>query len=233
MKIDNNSLKDLYQQYVVLKTRSSRDTCPSSKAIVDSFKPSTSIRKKKKIVDHITGCALCKEEFFLFLELQASNSISINHLSGPILTGTSTDKANAKLSPRRLLWRYAYYLFSILLLLSSIFLLMQQKEHVDNQRSIKSVIVLVYPNSSHTYQSPLLFRWRRLPSYQHYILDLFDENLLPIWTSKKIHDVQVQLPSEILYKLNLNESYYWMITGFADSIKKGESRLARFILVRK
>jgi hypothetical protein len=233
MKIDNNILEEFYQKYIALQANRDGKTCPPSRAIADSFDPSTSIRKKKKIVDHITRCVLCKEEYLLYLRLQESDPLSNDHSIGPILKGIKSDNSGAIISHRRLLWRYAYFLFGIGLLVSSVFLMMQEKVRFDNQRSMESLILLVYPKNTHIYQSPLIFRWQRQPSSQHYILELFDETLLPIWTSGKINDVRVQLPPEILYKLNIDKSYYWMITGFYDSIKKGESKLASFVIVRK
>jgi hypothetical protein len=91
----------------------------------------------------------------------------------------------------------------------------------------------LYPTSSHKSPEKLTFRWQEFLSSKYYILELFDETLLPIWASPPIYDIQVQLPSEIYPKIKAGSSYFWMITAYSGEAKTGESRLARFAVLEE
>jgi hypothetical protein len=233
MKIDNDFLRKLFQGYVSSRRPKDRKNCPSSSTLASSFEPSASLREKKRIIDHISECSLCKEELMLLFEFQGYNFLSgqeVDEALSPILrTDSDRSKSHEILSLRR----YAYVLFGIGFIISAIFLIVQQKQFSAIQRNRDTGIVLLYPTSAHILPGTLIFRWQKQPLTQYYILELFDEALLPIWTSDEIEDTQLLLPDDVSSKLQIGKSYFWMVTSFSDMSKKEESKLARFLILNK
>src|SRR4030065_2845828 len=107
MKIEYDDLKKLYQGFISSKIPGNRNKCPSPMALFNSFKSSTSLRNKKKIIAHITDCSFCRKEFELFLELQRYQPSSITIIHEISSTATSTDKLEAVTIGRPFIWRYA------------------------------------------------------------------------------------------------------------------------------
>ena len=80
------------------------------------------------------------------------------------------------------------------------------------------------------YQKSLLkFRWVEIKDSDYYIVELYDETLLPIWRSEKIFNNEIDLPKQILDRLVKNKKYFWMLTAYFPDGKKIESRLEYFI----
>ncbi len=218
MKID--SLRELFQGHADSRRTPCRRNCPSFAAIAGSFEPAASQRDKKRIIDHISGCSDCQEEFMLLLELQKKE--------GDRHPGIVKDRVFA----HPLLWRYACTLIGLGLALTSFFMLIQKEKLSDVQRTSERGILMISPKIDHFVSSPLVFRWLGDKKAEYYILELFDEALLPVWTSDTIRDIQMHLPSEVNSKLRPGKSYFWMITAYSQDSKINESKLARFTIVR-
>jgi hypothetical protein len=92
--------------------------------------------------------------------------------------------------------------------------------------------MLLSPKSGQTISSSILFRWRRTSDAEYYVVELFDEQLLPVWSSDVLRNPEVFLPQEVSARLLPDRSYYWMVTGFVQESKTGESPLVRFRIVR-
>ena len=131
------------------------------------------------------------------------------------------------------MWRYAYFLFGLVLILSAYYLNVQQNSLIYAKRTSEQRILLITPARVHTFPKPLIFRWQEESVSQYYILELLDNSLLPVWTSQKILDVQTQLPDEILSRLQSGNYYFWMITAFSSTQKISESELKRFLVLNK
>ena len=131
------------------------------------------------------------------------------------------------------MWRYAYFLFGLVLIISAYYLIIQKKDLTEVKRASEHIILLTAPTRVHAFPSPLIFRWQEESVSQYYILELLDNSLLPVWTSQKILDVQTQLPDEILSRLQSGNYYFWMITAFSSTQKISESELKRFLVLNK
>jgi len=233
MKIELDDLKKLYQRYISSKIPDNRNKCPSLIALFDSFESSTSLRNKKDIIDHLTECTFCREEFELLLELQRYQPSSITVMNETTSTDLNINRREAAYIGRGVIWRYACFLFGLVLFLSAYFLIVQRNSFIEVTRASEQRILLFTPTLVHTFPKPLVFRWQEQPASQYYILELFDNSLLSVWTSQKIFDVQTQLPDEILSRLHSGNYYFWMITAFSSTQKISESELLRFLVLNK
>jgi hypothetical protein len=233
MKIANDDLKKLYQRYVTSKIPDNRNKCPSPMALSISFESLTSIRNKKEIIDHITECSFCREEFEILLDLQKCQASFSTSISGNSSTDSTKYILGAANSAKRIIWRYAYFLIGLVLILTAYYLIIQRNSFSEAMRTSEQRILLFAPAQVHTFPKPLIFRWEAQPSSQYYILELFDNSLLPIWTSQKLVDIQTQLPVEVLSSLQSGNYYFWMITAFSSTQKISESELLRFLVLNK
>ncbi len=230
MKIDLESLREFYQGYAESRRPQSRKRCPSPLAIAKSLEPSASIRKKKRIVDHLSECAFCRDEFMLLFQLQrlepGSPKIK-DRISGynhrPLSQGIGG-------SGYRPFWRYACVVLGLSLAVSSFVLLVHQKQLSEVQRTRETGLLLSSPTSGQVLSAPFVFRWQRDPSSEYYVVELFDEALLPVWTSDKTHEIQMQIPPGIYARLRPGKPYFWMVTAFSRDGETKESELARFAI---
>lgn len=233
MKIQDDALKKLYQGYIASKIPHNRKNCPSPMDLFSSFKCSTSKRIKREIIAHITECSFCKEEFELLLELQRYQISSIyitSEIPAKILLSDNSHISSFKRSP---FWRYAYILLGLVLITSSFFLILQNKQMSEVLRTREARILLFSPTRTYPLHNPLIFRWQKQSAAQYYMLELFDDTLLPIWTSQEIFDVHIQLPNEVITQLQIGKSYYWMITAYSGTEIIVESDLMSFLVLDK
>jgi hypothetical protein len=248
MNIKDKDLQRLYKAYVMDKIPSSRKNCPSLKRIIDIFSPNSSQKQKTKIIEHITHCAYCAQEFDFNLQIfrrELSLTNQIDHLLAIEKEIISVNKeSNQAYSPTkkkqrlffpRFSWKFAASLITVALIIFSLSILsiknslhfFAKKE--DRGKSIY-LIHLIEPVDKTFSKSSLGFRWSEFKDAKYYTLELFDETLLRIWESPKIYNNQCTLPYEIAKKLTAKKSYFWMVTGFSQEGKQVESNLEEFSL---
>jgi hypothetical protein len=229
MKSDNKDLREVFRAYIDPLEVDDRRSCPSLEALADSFEPGASTRKKKRIIDHMSECPACREEFRLYFNLQKIPIDTFPSAADSQAAGT----AKARRPPGLPLWRFAAIVMGACLILSAIVLLIRNTEISEVERTGATGIALVYPTSSHIGSEELVFRWEAFDPSQYYIIELFDESLLPVWVSPPIKDVQARPPSEKVRDLRIGTVYFWMVTAYSGAAKTGESRLARFEVTAK
>lgn len=245
MKINNDRLKRLYTEYIKTKMPTSRENCPPVRDLTDFFNPSFLAKKKESIIEHITHCSLCHEEFEIILKIRRDdvsfikehNNLSrvINHSS---VTSTIIDRLFSrfkKIQIPRFYWKYAFsLLFVSMFIFSSLLIFRPDWAHFpwkkEGRRGDSNIIQLIAPVNTSAVKSSLVFQWNEVKESDFYILELFDASFLPIWKSPKILDNSVFLPNEIIDKLKKNRSYYWMLTCYLPNGAIIESDFKEFIL---
>ncbi len=223
MTIDKSDLKDVYRSYLGAHQQNKRHNCPSSKDIAASFESSAPIRLKKKIVDHLSECALCYEEFLLLLKHQEV------HWEDPQLSRQrNVLRKGPWYGPS---WQGIAVIVSLTFILTTFFLI----KHTDNPptRQVEMTgVSLITPEKDSILSMPFLFKWQSKGDNDYFILNLYEETLKPIWTSMDIKKNFVSLPTEVVTKLVPGRFYYWMITSYFRGEVSGESKLGRFLAGR-
>ena len=232
MKIDNRTLVDLYREYVELNAASQSDDCPSAESLANSFLPSTSPREKKRIADHISHCRSCKDAFMVLIQLQQCATHTAFNQDNGERKGHSK-KQLPKLINISPLVRVSSVLVGLVIIATSALLIIQNNDFLNIFRSGDAFISLSYPVATHPKNEKLIFHWERQLETGYCVVELFDEALLPIWTSQKTDTRQAQLPDDVYSSLQIGKSYYWMVTGFSKDQMVDESPLARFILINR
>ncbi len=243
MKINLNDLKLAYISSFLNKIPISRKDCPSLKKLKTSFSPETSEKQKTNIIDHVTNCYFCAQEFqLIFYILRCEKKIN-NELFGLLhpKNATCSAKRDIKKSVSKSAktkkyfqpffnLKYAYILFGTAVLILT-FAVLKNTNNGEYRTIDFKRIHLVEPLNKKLSKSSLLFKWNEYKDSNYYVLDLFDETLLPIWRSKKIFKDFIFLPKEIVKSLDKNKNYYWMITAFLPNGKKVESNIEGFKLI--
>jgi hypothetical protein len=228
MRIDRDSLRDLFQGYVDSKRPPCRRNCPPSTAMAGSFEPSASVRDKKRIIDHISACSYCRDEFMLLVELRRAEAEPLAE-EGEALPSELRPKITKGKGPRHpLLWQYASVLIGLGLAFTSFIVLVQRKELSEIRRTSGGGILTLAPEIDQALSGPIVFRWLADPDAEYYVMELFDRALLPVWVSEKIHGTQMSIPPEVRSRLEYGQAYFWMISAYAQEAVIKESRLARF-----
>lgn len=226
-------LRKLYKVYAASRHPADRSACPSPHQLVRSFEPSFSRRSQKRIVDHISECSYCREEFMLLLEKRRSEDSSAEKDSlGPTDDRGRRFQMNIRGLNGSLAWRWVAVVAGIGLALSSYFTVIRQRNPSAVQRANESRIIQLAPRSGQAMTGPLLFQWERNSKVDYYVLEMFDDRMMPVWASSRIREARLTLPTEVRAGLIPGRTYYWMVTGFTQDSLKLESGLAKFQLHR-
>jgi hypothetical protein len=224
MTLKDDDLKRLYRSYVAGRAEPDRKACPSWKELSDFFGTKLGPKKKLKIIDHVTNCSACAEEFeFLYQLDQRGEDVA-----------EEADRRSSRPQSGRVeasrFWRMCYIAVGGLLLLASLAIIIQKRIHQGEIRTAPSEVILTSPGRDRSGSIPLTFRWEKFKGAESYVLELFDETLLPVWKSPETEGLSLLLPEEVGKLLPANKRYFWMITAYGGGIKIAESSLAPFKL---
>jgi len=231
MKINLEMMRRLYTSYIADFTHMSRENCPSPKILTECLRGKASKKKKNRMIEHISRCSYCMEEFQFILEIHRNEKQLIQKIA-PLV-----DSHSKKRIPFPFLhttWNRAFFAAGAVLIvaggLALYFLIpggLGQKFRGTNIDHIK----LIKPIHNKNTRAPVVFQWRKMTNADYYVLELFDNTLFPIWKSWEIPENKLELPPDIMENLSLGKSYYWFITGFFPGDRKIESSLEQFIFL--
>jgi hypothetical protein len=230
MNKDRIDMKELYQGFLAQKKATNRKLCPSTADLVGSFDRSASPRKKKKIIDHLADCAFCREEFAIIVRIQR---VDVSSMRVESKSASAKQASPEEISVVSLFWRYAGALLGLSLIVASFFVAFRNNPQVEAQRDQEVRITLLNPEAHRVLSKPFKFRWKEITSTEYYVLELFDEALLPIWRIDRIYDLQLAIPPKVFNNLEPGRSYFWMVTAYSPDGKTAESTLARFSVRRR
>jgi hypothetical protein len=98
-----------------------------------------------------------------------------------------------------------------------------------NRSPSQNEIVLLCPRNDIEYsRSNLQFRWKSIPSSGYYIIDIFDEALLPIWKSSPIFEPFYKFDVKLPELIKPKNKYFWMVTAIISNKNKLESDIGFF-----
>jgi hypothetical protein len=246
MKIDTQELRRLYLE--AMRRRGPKTGHPSARRIFGLFDGTLSARKKARLIDHLTRCSSCFQEFEFILALERHKKgmiADLDVLTGRRRTGaghpTVKDRNPAYLKlTQKPIWRawptrsWAHAVGLAIVVLGLILGLSQWtslKNIFENKfrawPSPKISLINPPPHRSVSRQS-LYFQWTPLPGTEYYIFELFDKALAPIYKSQETASTQTALPRNISDRLSPRQPYYWVVTGMLASGKKAESDIGEF-----
>jgi len=233
MKINHNALTRIYKDFVIEKIPLSRKNCPPQKNLINFFRSKLSEKQKLKIIDHITHCGYCFQEFeFILKTLRIEkNLIEKNDTVFRAKKDASVPRRRQKIFFPILSWRYISFLFGVVIIISAVIIL-ANIEKSEYRGTNLNQLHLIEPINRKYSKSSLIFKWHAVNDSKYYIFELFDQTLYPIWKSQKIFKTYALLPHEVVNVLKEHKTYFWMVTAYLNlnEKKKIESHLEKFTL---
>ena len=233
MKIGNEDLQRIYQAHVAGKGQESREACPSLDFLRKSFDPTSTRVEKDTIVDHISQCPSCAQEFDFLRQLSDREWELAQKLDG--IRGSRHGgrfilrKALSAVSPR-FEKRYATVFLLVIGMIAGVLMLRHGLGRNDGRGKMPPPLGLIQPLGRVPAASSLIFKWEPLPGPAAYVIELYDEALNQIWEGAKITVSVSALPASAMGKLARNKTYYWAVTAYDQNGNKRESGLRSFFL---
>jgi hypothetical protein len=233
MTLNDEDLRRLYRAYINNRVAGGGKSCPSLEDLSIFFEPHARTGKKLKIVDHITNCSSCAKEFEFFISLQKFQSRIVQGAQQIFLAESPPITAPTPFHAFGSFWRFSSVAVGALLVAASLITMIQGWRLSSSERAAFLSLSLVQPSQNHPGSIPLIFQWKEVRGAENYILELYDEALLPVWKSPGISAPNLKLPEDISRLLQLNRPYFWMVTAYRNKGKIAESELMRFFVVIK
>jgi hypothetical protein len=236
MKINEADLKALYKSSIQRRMPQSRSDCPSIETISRLFLETASESEKAKVVDHITTCSLCHEEFELFFNISRDESRLFEELKKHLRPKKRFPDQIYDLfskSRSRFLWKYVSIplltaLFLVVIYFAARFYIISSES--EERGRPPGPIHLISPGHDLAPDAPLVFKWDDFKPADYVIIEIFDETLLLVWKSQRIRDNFYELPLNAREKIQKAKRYFWMVTAVMRDGSKTESSLQEFVI---
>ena len=228
MKINDKDLQRIYQSYVEKHKMESGKDCPTSEIILDAFDSSSSRKIKDAVVDHVSRCAPCAREFQIVRDILNQERGLVND---PDVIGTGNDDARQFPSPAffRYFRKFAPALVLAGAVIFGIIHFVPLSRFNEGRGRPVSLPNQIQPLGNVSLSTPLIFKWNGLSEQAFYVLEIYDEALELIWESPKLSSQKLTLPMDIQNILSPGKRYFWTVSAFAQSGKKGDSGFQSFI----
>lgn len=186
--------------------------------------------KKKKILRHVLECPSCNQKLKTMAELHRSGE-KIVTAALPLLQ--KTEKKRMRFSLLSFFSRPARIVvtFSIIILFGSLGYVLFFKSDKMVLRSVGPTdsVFLHADKVKRSDDDSLLFNWKMLDSADHYVLEIFKEDLTLLWRSEHINTNTFKLPAQVYLRLERKKKYYWSITAY---IKNGSSVESELMVIK-
>ncbi len=226
MNISDDKLKNLYREYLIDTAAASRENCLKPETILKSLRSPHHSRKKAIILDHVSRCFHCAQEFDFILNTLRQES-NLNQEIGKTASRTSAKNSQSSLPRKFPKLIPVAALISVIVISAGYytFKYVQKKEY----RSLRaSPLELTNPVDRPVGVGELIFEWKDISETCHYKVEVFDESLLPIWKGEDIYSNYIKATPTLLRKLDKGKTYFWMVTAVCTDGRIVESRLEKF-----
>jgi hypothetical protein len=230
MTIKDDELRRLYGEYVRGRMSGDRKACPDPEVLMQIATPGTKARNRKAILDHIGGCPDCSSELRLILDICREGEVLSSRLAPTRKSRSLIGSRSSWPSLPSTFVRFAFAFLGAAVTIISLYVLVHPPPKPDEMRSGRPSIGLNAPIGDLSSSAPLLFEWKSLPGADHYILELYDEELLPVWTSEELAETRFLLPGDVARRLSTDRPYYWLVTAYSGMEKIADSDLVHFVL---
>lgn len=226
MKTNEAELKKAFLAYIRSSPKASAGNCPSSETIWSFFSGEGSRKLKARIVDHITTCADCHKEFEAFLEIFRAEEKLARDVQPQFRSSPNRISTQA-------FWRYAAAFLGIIIIASAAVLTTKwlSPGPPAERGRLSGQLRLLAPGHEPRFQQPLVFKWEPAPDTEYYVIEIFDESLLPFWSSGPLAVTQCELPALVKDKIVKGRDYFWMLSAYSPHGSRTESSLEAFKLI--
>jgi hypothetical protein len=93
-----------------------------------------------------------------------------------------------------------------------------------------SRVELLEPTQQEVSRQALVFRWQPVQGAEHYVVEVFDEALSPVWKSPPQLETRIVPPEQVARGLVSRKSYSWVVSAYFPGGDKWLSTLEEFSL---
>lgn len=250
MKIDGDELRRLYRSAADAGKPGSRRTCPSPDQIIELLEGTLSARERIRLADHLAGCALCCEEYLFLRDLRLPTDELVAELE-TWARGRGSAQGRAPERPPRgdgavpvirpekkrrdpRPWRFVFGTAATALTVALLIVFVPRLKKLwqgESRMSPARGIELISPrNGARISRQAAFFRWKPIARAEHYVLEIFDEALAPVWKSPEIRTNVYSFTHGLPRELSPLKAYYWVVTGFLPDESRVESGVGSFVL---
>jgi len=228
MTTDPDRFKALYGAQARLQKPASRRGCPSSKRMIRLLTSRCSAREGSKLIDHISLCSDCAGEFGFLTEALRSERVLVGEIKNWLGTGQNSELRQ----PHSL--RYSWGLASLLaafFIVGFIVLRLVILRAPERYRAASEAgVALLEPVEQKVSRQSLVFRWQQVQGVEHYVVEVFDEALSPVWKSPPLFETRIVPPDQVARGLAIRKSYFWLVSAYFPGGDKWMSPLEEFSL---
>ncbi|MCJ7582920.1 MAG: hypothetical protein MUP98_20580 [Candidatus Aminicenantes bacterium] len=234
MKIDQMEIAKIIKIPSLEPFSKTKISCPSPKKLIALLRLELSEQKRRNVIDHLEGCSTCVQEIKFINEILTAEKNFDKETSHIIAQKNQTSlkkRIFVKFPFQKLACSsksVAAVLTIIILSASMIFLFKTNKPAVERSSILQ--LEHISPNDKSLSLSELIFQWEKIPDFDYYTVEIFDDSLNLVWRSERIIENKIIPTTELKELLKKDTTYSWMVTSFLKNGKQIESPLAKFNL---
>ncbi len=226
MTFDDEELRRIYQRYVYGEKLRADPSCPGIAQIDKIFDPRCRPGAKFKLIDHLTRCPSCARDFDFLLGLHRFES----HMIPTSLRERQPLRFRSLFDGAQFRLRFSSLICGLILVLVSMGIVISHWVREDSIRAGRPVIRILEHDQQFTDSAPVELRWDPVRRADYYILELFDGELMPLWTSEWIRTSSLVLPKEVRGRMASGRPYFWTVEAYDAAGQIASSDMARFVL---
>ena len=227
MKANDPELKAAFRAHFLNGLGARKKGCPAREDIWGLFSGRNAGKREARTLDHITACASCFGEFEAFLEISRAEKQLAHEVR-------SRSRPESRRAPWPIAWRYAAASLIVIAVLAAAVLSTKwwgSGDRPAERGRLSGQVRLIAPGQEASIRTSLIFRWEPVALSDHYVIEVFDDSLLPLWKSSQIKSTSWELPTSVKEKMATGKPYFWMLTSFSASGLRVESSLEEFEFV--
>jgi len=226
MKTDPDRFKALYGAQLGLQKPASRRDCPSPKRMIGLLTSQCSAREGLKLVDHISLCSDCAGEFGFLTEALRSERVLAGDIENWLGSGQKAEPRQPHLL--RYSWGVASLLAAFFIVGFIVLRLVILRSPERYRAASEARVALLEPVEQKVSRQSLVFRWQPVPGVEHYVVEVFDEALSPVWKSPPLLETRIVPPDPVARGLVPRKSYFWLVSAYFSGGDKWLSPLEEF-----
>ncbi|MDD8021322.1 MAG: hypothetical protein PHU81_09160 [Acidobacteriota bacterium] len=218
-KKQEETLKSIFLSSKDFEKNVSRRDCPEPEDLARSFDPGAGLEFKETIVDHLSRCLACQQEFeFLHLSEKLVTEISRKLLKPkrPIkLKLQSFFSSSSLIKKAAVTFTALIIVFSLVYYLNSNYRKAQEVER--NPREVQNLMMteeIAKPASL-----AIALKWQPVEQALFYQVEVFNQNMYLIWQSPPARDTLIRLPEEVTNVLKNDRCFFWQILIYTPGEK--------------
>jgi hypothetical protein len=221
-----------------------KEKCPFPEELIAFFEAPPE-RKNPDILDHVLSCSDCRIVFSAIDQVRSRGEEILRRLDGAEFSPETRARLERRARQeirvirarrrtekwRSLRWLRIPAAGTALALLAMVFVLRISWTHrgYETERQAASAEIRLLEPRGSVAAAPPAFRWTRNEDVESCRLEIYDQNLDPIYRSPALDSGAVSLPGEARRLLKAGRIYFWKITATLKDHQTIESEFAKFV----